>query len=83
MAASQDRVTKQHDAAVNTEKPHIARTTNDSKSFVLCPYNAQVDRAASLPSSDSASSKRPRLNGCSANSGSHWRLAAAKPTKRT
>jgi hypothetical protein len=39
MATSHVRVTKQHDAAVNTEKTQTARMKNDPKSFFLCPYN--------------------------------------------
>jgi hypothetical protein len=39
MATSYERVTKQHDAAVNTEKTQTARMKNDPKSFFLCPYN--------------------------------------------
>ena len=44
-ATSHESVTKQHDAAMNTEKPQIARMKNDPKSLMLCPYNARVSAA--------------------------------------
>jgi hypothetical protein len=45
-ATSHQRVTKQHDAAVDTEKPQCARMKKRSEVFVFCPYNGNASPAA-------------------------------------